>query len=484
MPAPGGPRWWVIVYLLVSLPSMLFLALWMPLNEAPDEWTGIVRADSLRRGQIFGERVPGVDALGRPAPQAGIRADWALLTAAFVFPPNLKVTDRVISSEILARQRAIPWQGHTTLMMVANTAPYMPLLYAPGAIGLAVGEAIGLGPYEAIRLGRILMGLGCLSLGVAALWLAPFGHALLMVALALPMSLSLGASFNMDGMLVAAAALAAGCLMRARGGSRPALWVATLALALVIAAKPPYAPLAALILCTGSASFRLARLPAFVVLAVLPGLAWLVVVTSQVATDFVVAEPYAPGPLWNGAVGTQFTTIARDAQAAILLRHPWLIVSLPWATLRLEGGELFRQMIGVLAQLSLPLPGWVYRMWELLLPLVCVSATVTWQQEKHSPISGGGVSVLIACAGILATIAAVVLSQYVSWTHVGAETVAGVQGRYFLPILAFLTLGLPRLTLRQPILNAVRMTAQAAVAIGVVANLVILPSLVLATYYR
>lgn len=93
-------------------------------------------------------------------------------------------------------------------------------------------------------------------------------------------------------------------------------------------------------------------------------------------------------------------------------------------------------------------------------------------------------SVLIACAGILATIAAVVLSQYVSWTHVGAETVAGVQGRYFLPILAFLTLGLPRLTLRQPILNAVRMTAQAAVAIGVVANLVILPSLVLATYYR
>ena len=285
-------------------------------------------------------------------------------------------------------------------------------------------------------------------------------------------------------MLVAATAFAAGCLMRAQGGSKPALWAATLALAVVIAAKPPYAPLSLLIFCVGPASYQAVRLPGFMALAVLPGLTWLVVVTSQVATDFVVAEPYIPGPLWTGIAGFRFTTVARDVQTAILLRHPWLMFTMPWATLRLEGDELLRQMIGVLAQLNLALPRWAYRVWDLALPLACLSGIVTRSREKHLSAWGEAIPILIAWTGIIASIAAVILSQYVSWTHVGLETVAGVQGRYFLPILAFLPFALPQLMPQTSMTNVIRTSAHAAVAICAAANLVILPSLVLTTYYR
>lgn len=480
----GEPLRWALLYLVIGLPCMIFMAVWVPLNEAPDEWSGIVRADSLRRGQIVGARLPFVDALGHPVSQAGVRADWSLLKAAFVFPPDAAMASRSMLPAVLERQRAIPWDGRTTLMMVANTAPYMPLLYAPGALGLAIGEGVGLGPYDAMRLGRVLTAICCALLGGAALWVAPRGHPVLLAALVMPMSLSLGASYNMDGMLIAVATFAAGCLLRAELGAKRWLWLSVLALAVLVAAKPPYAPLVlAVIIPTRSDAGRLRDLAfraGLAAVAVLPGLIWLVFITAQVATDFLSAEPYHPGILWQGGEDALFTTIDRRAQTEILLRHPMLALSLPWNDLRGEGGVLLRQMIGVLAQLSLALSEWAYRLWHVALPASVVAACLVASKPKvQSPSIGAA----LAWVGILASIAAVVLSQYVSWTKVGAESVAGVQGRYFLPVLAFLPLALPRIACAGAALTLARRAAVTATAVAAVSAIFILPRLVLSTYY-
>jgi hypothetical protein len=487
VPAAGGPRWWAVVYLAIALPCMLFMALCMPMNEAPDEWSGIVRADSLRRGQFLGERVPGTDALGRPAPQAGIKADWALLRAAFLFAPDLPVSARVMTPDLLERQRAISWDGRTTLMMVANTAPYFPLLYAPGAVGLAMGQTMGLGPYDSMRLGRALMAFACALLGGAALWVAPRAHAVLLVSLSLPMTLSLGASFNMDGVLLAVSAFAAGCVLRGQVGAPPWRWVAALALAVVVAAKPPYAPLAMVFLCpastdrTRSAWSLVIQRACLISIAILPGIAWLAIATARVATDFVV-EPYLPGPLWDGAGDSLFTTIDRHAQIGILWRSPRLALSLPWNDLRREGAELLRQMIGVLAQLNLALPDWVYSAWRAVLPIALLSACL--HRSKTSRPAATPLGAAAALFAVWATITAIILSQYVSWTRVGAASVDGVQGRYFLPVLAFLPFILPSIAARGAALIALDRAAKVLVALGVASSFVVLPRLVLASYYR
>jgi uncharacterized membrane protein len=90
----------------------------------------------------------------------------------------------------------------------------------------------------------------------------------------------------------------------------------------------------------------------------------------------------------------------------------------------------------------------------------------------------------VSLAGILATISAIVLSQYVSWTHVGADHVDGVQGRYFLPVLAFLPFVLPAIKTRSAATAAIAGAAQAAVAVCAATALVCLPSLVMSTYYE
>jgi hypothetical protein len=455
---------WVLLYMAIALPCLLFLSLWMPPNEAPDEWTGIVRADSLRHGELMGRRLAGVDASGQPAPQAGISADWSLLRAAFVFAPNVAMADRSLIPALIAQQRAIAWDGHSTPMMVANTAPYL-----AGAAGLQLGKSLGFGPYDAIRIGRVVSALGCALIAAAGLWLAPRGHALLLATLALPMSLSLAASFNMDGMLIALSVLASGLLLRE--GVRARL-VAALALAILIAAKPAYAPLALLLVARDGT--RPAMRVAALAVALLPGLVWFLAATSLVATNFLAGEAYRPGPLWHGDPSAMFTTLDRRAQVGVLLVDPWLVLRLPWELLVCEGANLAREMIGVLVQLNLPLPDWVYRMWSLVLPVATLGC-VLGRGKKGQFWSG-----LIAGVALCGAVWLVILSQYVSWTPVGAVAVIGTQGRYLLPVLAFLPCALPALGGSR----GIRLLAEAVTVLAASSALVVLPGLVFATYYR
>jgi hypothetical protein len=54
------------------------------------------------------------------------------------------------------------------------------------------------------------------------------------------------------------------------------------------------------------------------------------------------------------------------------------------------------------------------------------------------------VAIFLICAGSVFTMA------YLGWNPVGAETIAGVQGRYFIPALPLLLLALPAAGVRVP----------------------------------
>ena len=474
-------------FVLIALPLLVFLAIWMPANEAPDEWCGIVRADSLRHGEIIAERLPVTDSLGQPVTQAGISADWALLTAAFVFP-NTAFPNKTLTPDLLAHQRAVPWQNHLSSMQVNNTAPYMPLFYAPGAFGLGLGKTLGLGPYDSIVLGRVLTAIAYVALCAAALLLAQRGQGVLFATATLPMSLSLGASFNQDGMLIATSVLSAALLTR--GQSRWSYWLAGLLLAAVLAAKPPYLPMAGLMLAAAllsgnntASSWR--RGLVATALSATPTLIWAAIIKAYVISDFLVSPPYLPGPLWPGDPTRLFAANDQAAQIQVLLHDPTLLVRLPLQAMQQGFTDLRREMNGVHVQLDLLLPEWAYRLWSVTLPLVLIGEMLAQPAPERPAVSPSRATLarLTGLACLVGALFAVFLGQYMSWTRVGITTLGGVQGRYLLPILPFLPLVMPPVP-RWRGFATLPGIGRTAVILAAGAGLVMFPTLVFATYYR
>ena len=97
---------------------------------------------------------------------------------------------------------------------------------------------------------------------------------------------------------------------------------------------------------------------------------------------------------------------------------------------------LYLQTVGVMGWLSVPLsPRIVY-----LLPVI--SLTVVWRYGNFGPLERSTRRALWRLALALACTFLIVAIIYVMWAHVGQNYAAGVQGRYFIPILVLAGIGL------------------------------------------
>lgn len=474
------------IYVLLALPLMLFMALRIPLNEGPDEWSHVVRADGLLHGHFLGTRQSVPNAFGATDPMAGVVADFALIKAAFVFS-GTTLADKVLTPDLIARQRAIPWSDKAMFLIVHNTSFYMPAFYAPAALGLGLGRLAGLGPYDSITLGRVANLLATLAFGAAALLLARRGHALIFATLTLPMTLAVGAALTQDGPMTAAACLCASLLTRDPRGWL--LYATALLLAAVMAAKPPYLPLAGMFVASALLSGRsdratLLRTATATLLAAVPVIVWSIVSSRYVATDFLRA-PYLPGPNWPGDPTRLFTTVDRAAQLQVLLHDPRLAITLPLSALKASGLQTLREMIGVLGNLDLTLPGALYTIWFATLPLalLCDLPLATANHACPGRVRSW-LARLLALACIVGAILTVYIGQYLTWTPVGAAVLDGFQGRYLLPALPFLAFATPQMRLSDTAAKWLPRLGCGAAAAAAAAGCAVIPTLVLATYYR
>jgi hypothetical protein len=364
-------------FLLIAAPLMLFFALAVPVNQVPDEITHILRAESVRLGTLMGHRIDVANPSGQEAPKvrgAAIWVDAGLSDAAFFMPANTPHNPLKITAELLTSWHAIPWANHRVERVAENVAPYPPLFYVPAAIAMAASKLAGAPPASAILAARLANTTYYLLLGSLTLALARSGRAALLALLLLPMSLSLGASCSQDGLLIATAALTAALLSRT-GPSAPerwSWWLGAGALACVILAKPPYLPLAALLLfplplrradLADPAAMR-ARIGA-VLLASVPGVLWAACAAAWVSTPFLWpmtdAAPYVPGPLYTGDPSLRLWTTDPSRQLHILLAHPSLFLTLPLVHFQSSMWLIWfaATFIGLLGTLTVILPSFL-----------------------------------------------------------------------------------------------------------------------------
>lgn len=427
--APKPPAWWKrlrpeAMFLLLGLPFGLAVLCANPPFQAPDEPDHFFRAFQLSDGAVLGER-HGTSAGGRIPFLAMATAD----TEGIAFHPEKKMTRAIFEKKL--KPPFIDWSKEPYgYCHFPHTVYYPPIGYVPQSTALALGKLAHLGPLPLVYLARLAVFGIYACLGWAALRRLPAFRWTALLFLLAPMSLYLMGSIATDAVLIGSAFLLVALTLGLATNSVPPArreLILLLALGCMLATtKVVYFPLAAA--ATVMAGIRLpttrARIwlgVAFLAVCVFPGYLW-----GRVAADM-----YAPGR----------TDIPIDpvAQSRHMLSHPFAFLGLVVRTIRADASGIYEWFVGTLGWGDTPLPHWYYRVFSLGM-VVCLIA-----ESRFAPkLSWFDRSLCLAgslVAGLL-----IFAAQYVTWNAPGSEnTIDGICGRYFLPIVAFLVPCMPAL---------------------------------------
>jgi hypothetical protein len=423
------------LFLVLSLATGLRLALLTPIGQVADEPAHIARAGALLHGQWLGRRVP-----FKPVGKAAVivpatRINFGLLNASIGEMNATCTAPASIAST--ARQ---PWTKAQIIDIDFNTTQYFPALYLPGTLGIATGRAVGQRPLAALFTGRVGMLLAYVLVGTLAIAIARFGRAVLFATLSFPEALSLGASFNQDGMLIALSALAGALLTLDPVRHRRRRWWFLPVMTLIILSKPPYGLLLFAVLAPLALPHRWRRL-ALTALWAIPPLIWVAIMTRVSLMPYLLG-PYHPGPLWPGPASTMFSTTDPAAAARVFLADPARLLTLPVGFLVANFGFLVKSGIGMLGWLSISLSQPAYLGWGIA--SLCAALGVL-AAPRMAGLRWSWRDAALILALVVLSVLAVEIAVYLSWDKVGSAMIYGPQGRYYLLFLPFLMLIIPRL---------------------------------------
>jgi uncharacterized membrane protein len=403
----------VVLVLILGAMGSLPLVILTPPFQVPDEVQHFYRAYQLSEFHLRAEVQNGVagGTLPDSLPQ--------MVKASIYTPDGISYPARPAPIAKTLQLRSIPLDpSMRRFVAFPGSAFYSPLPYLPQALGIAVGRAIGSGPLFLLYLGRLFNCLAALALLGLAVIFMPFAEELVIFAGLLPISLFLYASLSPDAAVIGCSlvfsALSISASAHGRWRTRE-LWMAVAAAVVFCSVKPVYAPLLLAAVVPGvfqpgeaARAIRAHAVLLGVALGVTTG--WLLFAKPTMTTPLSGAHP--------------------SAQVNLVLHHPILLIRVLVHTLNIGSLiNLYVQGVGVFGWLTVLLrPGVVY-----VLPLA--GLILLWKLDVCRPQERSTGRGLWQLALALASAVLIVVATYLRWAHVGQDEVAGVQGRYFVPLL-------------------------------------------------
>ncbi|WP_336084810.1 DUF2142 domain-containing protein [Nocardia sp. SSK8] len=315
----------------------------------------------------------------------------------------------------------------TKQMWFTNTAAYSPVPYVPAAIGIRLGEALGLsvgGMYLLTRLAGLVAYLAVVGFGLYALRERRSQWLVFTVAV-LPIALFQAGTVTADTLTNALAIMTSALLLKAlfvgdrlRPVETGALLAATIALPL---SKPTYVLLAMLVVvvpaerlgCTGKRRF----LP-WVFAAVGAGLflAWTKIAAPTGDGMSLMRPPHQwgqvrPGDQLKGVLTDPIQFVHTFGESIALRDHRW-----------------FNQFFGELGFAYVDVPA------VSMLACLIAFAVSFGIVERMSIVTATFRRTLIVALTVLASVAMIYVTLYMSFTPVDFYIIDGVQGRYFVPL--------------------------------------------------
>jgi uncharacterized membrane protein len=404
-----------VVYLIAGLLSVSVMAFAVPPYQNPDEPNHFLRAEQISRFGLLATRLP--------SGLAGGVADIGVVKSADIFRTVAMHPETKVTAGMFAATRSVSWGHGTYLPAFSNTALYPPVFYLPAAMGIMAGKSLNLTVVQTLYLARLTSGASATALAAAAIFFSGSIAPAFFVVMCFPMTLALFAAVSQDGMLIAITALAVAWFTRCWQPLQ-SLRPSTLgfcafcsSVALISAARPPYAICALMILLVPWKGIKQRILA-------------LLLVETAVVGWFILASNI-------GGLGASYQdkAIRPATQLAFIIRHPlhWVQVLSDTLTLSWQN-DLQTEIIGRLGSLDVFLPNAFYEFSWCILALAIVLSFTTGTLVRIGWLTRAA----CVAGSVMASGIGIFLIQYVTWTPVATPIVFGVQGRYFLPLLLIL----------------------------------------------
>jgi len=409
-----GKLLWALALMMAASLSAL-----IPPMSSPDENTHIPRAYLISRGVLmlqplpsagsgeYGESKGATDLFS--GGRVGGMVDQGLLDFVDIHVPLIRNRDRRLSAEEENKRAQMKWSGVDGFCAMQGTGYYLPAIYAPQALGLAIGRGLDLSIERSYYLSRGVTLLACFAL----LWLAfnwmppnPWVAAILL----LPMSVFQLLLPTLDGLTTSLSVLTMSLFVNAADRGRKFSASSSCCLALCI-----------FLLATSKTHLLpLVALPFY--------LAWL----RGSRRDLHLGCWVAGGAVaWTllALLSTNDQRIVRHRTTTELLLYygadPYSFLQVVLATVVDQLNFFQLSFIGLLGWLDTPLPANFYPiLWTGLGLCALISVSVsTLRQDWQAR--------LLLVAVSLASVALIFLAMLVTWTPHPAVVIQGVQGRYF-----------------------------------------------------
>lgn len=393
------------VFVLFAMLLSLFYVLAFPYDAVPDERRHYTRACTIANGQLM----PDENAEGR------------VLEGQL---PLEGLGESTLRNTWLERGQRIGEQS--SLVSVGNTALYTPVGYLPQALGIRLGMLLTRRTYLVIYLARLVNWAVSVSVMALAIRHTPRGKWVMagmgLTAICLRETVSLAVDGIGFALSFAMTALVLGyfCDPAARVDRRGAALL-LLCSFLLAATKTLYVPIALLALLIPARCFSGRRQHVALkagVLAVGPCAA---VVWSRYAASLIHLTANA--------------SVDVAAQTAFILEDPLRYASILFRTLEQQGVGYLTGMV------CSPFPGLDVAPSWLAVALSFLGLAILFVRQPGLPAKRHTAAlrwVLLALSVLIILIS--MTGEYLQWTAVGDDTVLGVQGRYFLPLVPLLFL--------------------------------------------
>jgi uncharacterized membrane protein len=415
-----------VSYAVFALPLILFYTYFIPAFQVPDESSHFARAYQLAQGEFFPTKqadpsVPGKFTVGGTTDPGIFLAAQKLNYMQF----NAAVK---LTPEKAAEANAFRWR-EGEMRDTRNVSVYAPTFYTVPALGVVLGQYFDLSIVESLTLSRLLSGLFAVCLVCISMLILRQGFGFFFVLMLMPMTLAQMASSSQDATCFAAAALCAALFSRlspelAQRKRRLYFVFSGLLLMTIASARPPYAALALFYLYF---AYTFRRQTYFVIECCIAFIAvCLVTVLWALYVTLYVSVPF-------GLDGANYAQ-----QTLFVLQSPFEWMGVLANSWQQHWDFYLSSFIGIVGHFDTGFPGSYYFFTGLTL---CLAFLMSYVSEKIAIFSEMRKRALVPCFIVLATTVAIFLVLYISWSPVRNPIVEGVQGRYFIPAVLFVTLG-------------------------------------------
>jgi uncharacterized membrane protein len=420
------------LFLIIAVPVGLIFSISTPLLWGADEMFHISRIYQLSEGHIIADKQLPNRAEGGYGGQIPYNLDVAI--QAVVHDMSVSGSTQtsfgykqVDSPDVYRKIGNLPLEGAETKVRFGfpNTAAYSPLAYAPMVGGMLISR---IGHFNIASTVFLLRGIslacfvGVVSL---ALWILRWSTAkwLVFAIALLPMTLYEGSIITADSLTNAVILLYLAILIKCMLGDKLQKLERVVFAASIIAMpllKPGYAPILLPLLCIPWRTFARTVREGWVIRITVLGLAVILFGLWTLHTKDVTNYAALIRP------DQGYLEVDSHKQLRYILTHPVQYAEVVARLFLIGDTQNVFEMIGSLGTSRIALPGISF----VLSTLSLVLGVMMWPTSKISKRIVKALGL-----GVLVSFLAIITGMYVTYTSFMAPTVAGMQGRYFIPLL-------------------------------------------------